>query len=591
MENKKKNMCKKHETKIDESERAPNFLKEGNLKSNLKENQEEYCSDHPQIGEPAGLDHDISSSELSVSGFNNEEFKKNSMRINDVFPIKKSLKALFFEFFNEHEPVLEFQGKYIDWDYFQKLAGDELKKIKRKTFDGYRFSWFQGEYGISFSDHIKKRNLKPYSWKKKNKYSSLGPQPVDLDKIFQFLINKEVKWVRKYDFQEISNGAFDGTRTPREFKKIYNNRQLHRWLGFIYVLFQKLDINGKLIEYQIENGHFITSGKFIIGFSTKRWSDRWYHYKKDALEYYKPQIIHQLIRDLNNAGVNVDDAFGHKILEFCWTDSKLRTREDEWIDELDAKNPLIGGCNTASGGSGGSKVSIPRSIFIPYIASGLWQEEIRQSIIKDHKITLTPDVVRQRIIDYWGSMSEARKMFLKPILRVLLKHGYSSEYLGTYVFNRSRRTISNWCQEFWEMTFEEKRNECLKSYLRDLIIEGLEYREIDEKVKGMPWSTINDQIIKWWGRLKLAREELMKPMIAEALSAFLEPLQIAEELGHEDTERVRKFIHIFWNFPNSIRGDWTLVDKFRSYIKKNRLSKEEIMQLSDEDIRNIFNLK
>lgn len=505
-----------------------------------------------------------------------------------MIPIKKSLKALFFEFFDGYEHILESDGRYIDWYYFQKHVGGELNKFKRGTFSDYRFSWFQNEYERSFSEYIRTSNLRPYSWKKKDKYSSLGPQPVDLNKLIQFLIDKEEVWLRQFDLQEISNDKFNGTRTPRELKKIYHNRKLHRWYGFIYILFQKLDINGKTIEYRIENSQLVTNGKFIIGFCTKSWADRWYHYKNDALKYGQTQEIHNLIRDLDNACVNINDAFGWKILEICWTDSKLRVREDYWIDELDAKNSLIGGLNTFSGGSGGPRVSIPRSILIPYIASGLWQEEIRQSIIRDHRITLTPDIVRQRIIDYWGSISEARKMFLKPILRVLLKHGYSSEYLGTYVFRRSRRTISNWCQEFWEMTFENKRNVLLKDYLRDLIIEGLEYREIDEKVKGMPWSTINDQIIKWWERLKLAREDFMKPMIAEALSAFLEPLQIAEELGHDDIERVRKFIHIFWNFPNSNKGDWTLVNKFRSYIRKYRLSKDAIMHLTEVDIQNML---
>ncbi len=509
-----------------------------------------------------------------------------------MIPIKKSLKTLFFEFFDEYEHVVESNGRYIDWNYFHKHADGELKKLKRSTFNAYRFSWFHDVYELSFSDYIRTRNLRPFSWQKKDKYSSLGPQPVDLNKLIQFLIDKEEVWLRQFNLQEISSERFNGTRTPRELKKIYGNRKLHRWYGFIYILFQKLDINGKPIECRIENGHFVTKGKFVIGFSTKLWTDRWYHYKQDALEYGQTQGIHKLIRELYNACVNIKDAFGWEILEFCWTDSKLRTREDYWIDELDAKNSLIGGLNTISGGSGGPRVSIPRSILIHYIASGLWQEGIRQILVTCHtKIGITPDILRQRIIDYWGSMGEARKRFLKPILKVLLKHGYSATYLGKKVFDRDRHTINNWCHEFWEMTFEEKRNELLKLYLRNLIIQGLEYREIDKKVKGMPWSTINDQIMKWWGGLKLVREELMKPKLAEGLSDFLEPVLIAKKLGHDDIERVRKFIHIFWNFPNSIRGDWTLVDKFRSYIKKYRLSKEEIMHLSDEDMRNIFNLK
>ena len=469
---------------------------------------------------------------------------------------KRSLKDLFFRFFDEHESPLEKKGKYIDWDYFLEYGNNELKIISRKTFIDYRSKWFRDRKKISFSEHIKIHDLKPYLYQKKEKYYSHSPQPVDLNRLIQNLIKKEEQWLKNYDLKEISNKEFNGTLTHNDLIKIHNNRRLYKWYGFIYILFQILDINRAPIEYRIENNQFVTNGCFVVGFSTRFWKTRWYHYKKDALEYGKTQGIHKLIRDLYNARVNLDDAFRMKILEFCWTDFKLRKREDFWINELNAKNPSIGGLNTISGGSGGSRVNIPRTLLIRYIARGLWQEEIRRELLNKYpKNEITPDILHQRIKDYWGSMSEARKKFLEPILKYLITLGYSETYIANEVFNRDRHTINSWCNEFWKKSFIEKRNELLKSYLTKLIIQGLEYREIDEKVEGMPLSTINDYIKRWWGGLKPAREELMKPIIAKALACFYNLSEISKILGHNDKELVRKYIHIFWNFPNSIKGD------------------------------------
>ncbi len=398
------------------------------------------------------------------------------------------------------------------------------------------------------------------------------------------MVNKEEKWIIKRELQEVSNIKFNGNFSSKNLHKIYKNRKLHRWYGYVYLLFQTLDSQGKQVDVRFKNGQIITNGKFVVGFTTKRWVERWYHYKLDALKYGKTQEVHQLISTLQNAGINLDNAFDWDILEFCWTDSKLRTREADWIDRLNAKNPLLGGLNTISGGSGGSKVSIPRSVLIPYIASVFWQMEILRFLKKKYKIGLTIDVVRQRIVDYWGSMEEARVKFLLPILKNLFRNGYSSEYLTNNVFNRTPHTINSWSKNFWNKTAETKRKELLKENLAYLIINGLEYREIDENLRGLPWSTINDYIIRWWGGLKKARSILMKPIIAEALENSLEPIKIARTLGHEDIGRVRKFIHIFWNIPNALKGDWNPINDFIFSVRKLGLSKEEILHLTHDKL-------
>lgn len=77
----------------------------------------------------------------------------------------------------------------------------------------------------------------------------------------------------------------------------------------------------------------------------------------------------------------------------------------------------------------------------------------------------------------------------------------------------------------------------------------------------------------------------MKPIIAKSLSKSLKPLKIAKMLGHDDIDRVRKFIGVIWGIQTNLKGDWKLINKFRTYITKNRLTTEEIMQLSEEDIQ------
>ncbi|MFX1260366.1 MAG: hypothetical protein ACFFAN_21150 [Promethearchaeota archaeon] len=276
-------------------------------------------------------------------------------------------------------------------------------------------------------------------------------------------------------------------------------------------------------------------------------------------------------------------------MEICWSDPKTRKREDDWIIYFREESPskIL---NTYKGGGGGHRVSIPKSLLIPYIAKGFWQKEILRTLKTQYNIQITIWSLYDRISGYFpaddglSSMQIARKEILKPIFKYLMKNGYTTEYLGCCVYNRSKKTISRWSQEFWQIRFQDKQNELFKEFLKDLIIQGLEYREIDEKVKGMPWPTISGYITKWWGGLKPAREELMKPLIADGLIADYDYNQISKILGHDSIERLRKYISIFWKIPSNVKGDWTHIDKFISYVRTKNLSKDGIMYISYDQI-------
>ncbi|MFW9989872.1 MAG: hypothetical protein ACFFC3_14570 [Candidatus Odinarchaeota archaeon] len=102
----------------------------------------------------------------------------------------------------------------------------------------------------------------------------------------------------------------------------------------------------------------------------------------------------------------------------------------------------------------------------------------------------------------------------------------------------------------------------------------------------MPWSTISNYITRWWGGLKYARELLMKPLIAKTLIEDYDYYQIIEILNMDNIDHIRKFLSIFWKIPSNSKGDWTHIEKFIEYIKKNGLSKEEIMSINYDQLFN-----
>ncbi len=375
-----------------------------------------------------------------------------------------------------------------------------MKEITAKTFIDYRRYWCKSRFNMTFKQYINKYQLKPFSWKKKTKYSSLGPFPVDLDKYIKNLIQKSEHFDKQYKFRDISNERYGGTCNKKNIEKIYKKRNLYRWYSIIYKITQKIDAKGNKIN----------DGKILIGFTTRTLNSRWYFYKQNAIKNNKTGNIFRLIRKLDNAGINIDDAFKFEVIEICWNDIKTRIKEDEWINYFKAKYPnrIM---NVVKGGGGGPKINVPKSILIPYIAKGMYQSEMIRTIKREHNIILSRWALYERIEGYWpkkknmSSLKVAREEILKPILKDLIKHGYSTIFLSGIVFKRGRDTIRKWCDEFWQKTYDEIKRELLKKNLRDLISRGLEYREIDENVRGIPWSTINELYYSMVGKFKKSK--------------------------------------------------------------------------------------
>ena len=196
-------------------------------------------------------------------------------------------------------------------------------------------------------------------------------------------------------------------------------------------------------------------------------------------------------------------SFKYEIIEFCWTDSKLRKREKAWIAYFRKLYPdRI--ANISKGGGGGSLISIPRSVLIPLIAKGLWSPDISKIIQQKYNRTISKDVIVKRIKEYWGSFERARILFLKPILKKLMMNGYSATFLSKNFFTTvDCHTVSKWCSDiFWKIPFKEKRKALIKEKLENLIIRGYDSYEMDKEFEGVPCETIiKEYIPEWWGDL------------------------------------------------------------------------------------------
>ena len=63
----------------------------------------------------------------------------------------------------------------------------------------------------------------------------------------------------------------------------------------------------------------------------------------------------------------------------------------------------------------------------------------------------------ERIKEFWGmTVYEARKFFIKPILKSMIKSGLTAKEIAEK-FNIDTRTLSEWIKEFWNMSLREAR--------------------------------------------------------------------------------------------------------------------------------------
>lgn len=163
------------------------------------------------------------------------------------------------------------------------------------------------------------------------------PIDITLEELIDPYIKDCKKWVRRINNRSYSNSLYSGNRTPREPTSIYKRRKLYGWYGYVYKIIQLKDLNGDKIS----------DGMIIVGMSTLRIPQRWLWYKMDAYRG-KRTPIHRLIREFEDFHFDVkkvsriepngiayfgnEKLFEIKLIEMCWTDQKLRVKEDYWVN-------------------------------------------------------------------------------------------------------------------------------------------------------------------------------------------------------------------------------------------------------------------
>ncbi|TFG25084.1 MAG: hypothetical protein EU529_02250 [Promethearchaeota archaeon] len=520
--------------------------------------------------------------------------------------------TLVYRFLDLHFPLLLNNGFFLNWEYTCDLCSkaylnqniissehyikgmENLIFITLPKFNKIYENWIRQKYQMSSDNLIAKFGITQYS-KKSHKVSEgyiAKPYPIDFDELIEPFIFGLQQYIAEKDREEHSNIRYGGTHPILTLIDIYSHRAKYQWSGIIYKITQIKDIGMNPID----------DGLIQIGFTTERFSSRWFWYQVDAFENNKELEIYQLMRDFENIAsenlkkltrlskdgigfIGKNGVFTWEILEICWSDSKLRTREIDWIKKFkeEFKN-RIGNIDT--GGKGGSKIIIPPILLIPLIARGFWSPKIAEILGIEYGIICSKDVVLKRINEYWVSIDNARILFLKPILEILMSQGYSATYLSENGFpHESSHGVANLSNIFWNTDFQTKRLELIKEHLIRLFKKGYEVYEMDFELKGVPWETVRKEYIpQWCGSNKDARIIIVKPIIAEMLSEGRSLREIAIYLKQDSIDRLRKQISLFWGFKGGLCL-WGGILNFLEYIKFKRLTPIEVYNISYEDIK------
>jgi len=541
--------------------------------------------------------------------------KKSQREIDEMYNFFLGADILenhLLRFIEFHQELLYKEGKYLTRSYLGEICSKiainigllpksfynvmDLIQNNKTTFNKTLNKWAKKHGFATFRDYTIKHKLSPFKVISEQICYLHKPIKIDFNSLIQPYIDNMVKWVKEKDHQEISNKRFGGSFPIKQLITIYKKRGLHGWSGIVYKITQIKDINGDPIS----------NGLIQIGLTTERFSQRWYWYNTDAFIELSNLRIHTLMRYLETKGENLrkvhplnaqgigylgaNKSFTYEILEVCWSDNKLRTKEKYWIKHFKKLYPKRIG-NISKGGGGGSLIPIPRSALIPLIALGLWSPDISKIFAKKYNRVISKDVITKRINEYWGSLRNARKLYLKPVLETLMSHGYSATYLSENLFSTvNSHTISKWSSEiFWNIDFKDKRKMLIKERLKSLIIQGLDSYEMDKKFDGVPWETIRKEYIpEWWRNLRTARILITKPILSKMLAQKKDISQIAKELNHDSLERTRYLIALCWNFKSE-KYKWNVIKNFINYIGYKNPSREQLMKLKYDDIKGVLN--
>jgi hypothetical protein len=392
----------------------------------------------------------------------------------------------------------------------------------------------------------------------KTRHPTVTPQPIFIDDLLVSVIDRYRQKIMKFASEDISIN----TRTSAELMKIHSKRKLYHWNGIIYKISLKKDpITGHDL---LGPGY----GRFIIGYTHKSILRRWYYYISDAMTNKRTGGIYTIIKELvNHPNKNVNDYFKLEILEVSWDQNHLLARETFWIDRLHAKDPLVG-FNLYEGGSGSTRINLPIEGLIRYVAEGYWVLDMPSLFLRDYRISVATGTIRKRIIEYFGSISRARREYLKPLLERFIKYGYQAKDIYNkfpgfriHAHRAPQDKISYLCEKYWKKNYRTLRHEWLKDGIDYYLKKGMGGSQMWEFFPGTSIGSINHYIQQHYGSLDEARLTLIKPLLELMLTQGKSDQEIIKELDWSviyinsypfvGPEIVQYFTNQFWNMDSN----------------------------------------
>lgn len=219
------------------------------------------------------------------------------------------------------------------------------------------------------------------------------------------------------------------TKSSIELLEIYSNRGEHMYYGIVYKITHK------------------ETGQFYIGVTIDPFAVRWTNHKRSASEQNPKKPFAQLLKYVNeDLNQDLDKAFKFEIIEICYSKEKLRDSERNLINEAWEHFPDLN-LNKIKGGSGIKNIDIIGCV--EAIARGLDEDQIRQEY---------RSIYLRHIEKIWGSLKEAQKIHLKPVIEQLIKKGYSESDIKRS-FNINQGKFESWLENLWDTTdFNTIRN-------------------------------------------------------------------------------------------------------------------------------------
>lgn len=102
------------------------------------------------------------------------------------------------------------------------------------------------------------------------------------------------------------------------------------------------------------------------------------------------------------------------------------------------------------------------------------------------------------------------------------------------------------------------------------------------------WSTVRKEYIPLWWNTNLtgARNKFLKPLLAESLADHLTLKHICHKLEFDSLDPLLKYICIL--FPiwcREKKGRKRIINSLRTFIIENELSKDEVLSLTHDEIK------